>query len=79
MKDRFAISSEIAIGTPAPHPSSAVDSNQRLCTAAALVDLLREAGLDCHLVEPGSDDSAQSPASDAAESMQPEIAKPPLQ
>ena len=78
MKDRFAISSEIEIGTQAPHPSSAIVSSQRLCTAAALVDLLRNAGLECHLVGFGSDDSAQ-PKCDAGESVPRRTAKTPVQ
>ena len=84
MKDRFSISSEIAIGTQAPNPSSAIvsnqdfDSHQRSCTAVAVVDLLRSAGLECHLVGFGSDDSAQAPES-ADESPPRKTAKAPLQ
>ena len=68
MNERFAILSEIEIGMLAPLASSAIEANQRLFAAAALVDLLRDAGLDCHLVSPASDDSAQGPSCDADES-----------
>ena len=73
------ISSEIEIDTQSTQPVSNIESNQRLRTATALVDLLRNAGLDCHLVAPEGDDSTQSRTCDADESVPRRTAKTSLQ
>jgi hypothetical protein len=81
MQDRFVISSEIEVDPRSPNPSSDIvsDPNQRLRTAAALIDLLRDAGLDCQLVASGSDDPAQMTRWAADASLRRKTAKTALQ
>ena len=57
MKNHFAISSEIQISTRSSWPLPDTDSIERAHLAAAVVDLLQHAGLDCYLVVPDSDHS----------------------